>query len=128
MSARRIALSVVASAVVGVGLGSTVAAAPGRAATGPPGVLSHAGWLFQAEDSAPIQTAPLLPALRFPPGTTYRVALTALVRSVAASGRLPKAAVVVAHLPRGAVWAPSRTGPRLTSPPRRATPYRAARS
>lgn len=105
-----IALSALALALV-VCRGGAAAAAPdpGRR----PPVPAQAGWLFQAQDSPPVQSAPLLAALRFPPGTTYRAALTALVRSVAATGTLPTTAVVVGHLPRGVVWAPSRTGPRL---------------
>lgn len=85
------------------------AAAPSQ----PPRVPAAAPWLFGAQGASPIQTAPRLPALRFPAGTTYRVALTRLVRAVAADGRLPAGAVVTGRLPRGVVWAPSPSGPRL---------------
>ena len=89
-------------------------AAPLATAAAPePSVPAGAGWLFGAQGASPVQVAPRLPALRFPAGTSYRVALTRLVRSVAADGRLPAGAVVTGRLPRGVVWAPSPTGPRL---------------
>ncbi len=93
-----------------------VCAAPIATAAAPapePRVPAGAGWLFGAQGASPVQVAPRLPALRFPAGTSYRVALTRLVRAVAADGRLPAGAVVTGRLPRGVVWAPSPTGPRL---------------
>lgn len=76
-------------------------------------ILARAPWLSQPSGSPLIQRERPLPALRYPPGTTYRAALTQLVRSVAATGTLPAGATVLAALPRGAVWAPGRDGPRL---------------
>lgn len=97
----------------------TVPATAGtRAAIGESGILASAPWLFQAEGGQAIGAVPRLPSLRFPPGTTYREALDALVRSVIADGTLPDAARVARPLPLGVVWKRSRTAPRidLTAP------------
>lgn len=78
-------------------------------------ILARAPWLIQTDGAPLVQRVRRLPALRYPRGTTYRAALTQLVRSVAATGTLPRSAVLVPALPRGAVWAPGsgKLGPRL---------------
>lgn len=125
---RRRVLTVAAVAALVLGAGAATASMmltqrtpavpsdPGsRAAIGESGVLAHAPWLFQAGGSPPVQTAPRLPSLRFPPGTTYGQALDQLVRSVIADGTLPGDARIAPALPPGAVWARGgrRSGPRL---------------
>lgn len=125
---RRRVLALAAAAVVIVGAGAATATVVMKDSGGPAipatpegaagiresGVLARAPWLFQSEGGAAIQTVPLRPALRFPPGTSYGEALTSLLRSVAADGTLPDEAVVVGHLARGGVWARGgRAGPRL---------------
>jgi len=89
------------------------ATALGRAGLEESGVLAGAPWLFQRAGAPLIQTVRRRPSLRFAPGTSYREALSALVRSVVADGALPRGASVAPPLPRGAVWAPGRSGPRL---------------
>lgn len=121
---RTLAALAIAGALVGAGVATaavvfdraepTVPATAGtRAAIGESGVLASAPWLFQAEGGQRIDAARRLPSLRFPPGTTYRAALDALVRSVIADGTLPDDARLARALPPGVVWKRSRAAPRL---------------
>jgi hypothetical protein len=121
---RTFAVLAVAGALVGGGAATaavvfdrgdpTVPATAGtRAAIGESGILASAPWLFQAEGGQAIGAVARLPSLRFPPGTTYRAALDALVRSVIADGTLPDGARLARPLPPGVVWKRSRTAPRL---------------
>lgn len=77
--------------------------------------LSSAPWIYQDRGAAHIQTVRRLPAIEFPPGTTYRVALNRLLRSVVETGTIPGSARVVGRLPSGIVWqkGAKRRGPRL---------------
>lgn len=121
---RTFAVLAIAGALVGGGMATAamvfergepaVPATPAaRAAIGESGVLASAPWLFQAEGGQSVRAVPRLPSLRFPPGTTYRAALDALVRSVIADGTLPDGARLARPLPPGVVWRRSRTAPRL---------------
>jgi hypothetical protein len=77
-------------------------------------VVGRAAWLRPGYDGSPlVQVVPRLPSLRFPAGTTYAQALRGLVASVGREGTMPRAARFAPPLPRGAVWAPYRRGPRL---------------
>lgn len=62
-----------------------------------------------------IQTVRRLPAIEFPPGTTYQAAVNRLLRSVVETGAIPRSARIVGRLPAGIVWqiGGKRHGPRL---------------
>ncbi|WP_217924991.1 hypothetical protein [Miltoncostaea oceani] len=94
--------------------GATVPVSPEAEAALRESVVGRAAWLQPGYRGSPlVQVVPRLPALRFPEGTTYAQALRGLVASVGRDGTMPRGARLAPPLPRGAVWAPSRTGPRL---------------
>lgn len=87
----------------------------GRAGLRESPTLSSAAWVFQDQGAPHIRDVRRLPAIQFPPRTTYAQAVNALLRSVMESGTVPKSARVVAKLPPGVVWrtGDAKRGPRL---------------
>ncbi len=126
---RRIAILATAALAVGVAgsaagywlatRGDDVNAVPAgpeaRAAISESAVLARLPWLTQPNGSPALADTPVAQSLAYPPGTTYRVALDRLVRSVVARGALPRGTTVRPALPAGVVWAPGTgtTSPRL---------------
>lgn len=113
-------LAFVALAIALVGIGAVIAFAQASSEQRPRGVqltpesadtvvndaiLSNAAWVFLPDGPSDILRVPELPALRFPPGTTYKAALTALYSSVVETGRLPSSAALTRALPRPVVVA-----------------------
>lgn len=68
-------------------------------------VLSNAQWVFLPQGRSDILAAPEMPALHFPPGTTYAAALTQLYISVSSTGALPASVATTGSLPRPVVVA-----------------------
>ena len=103
-----------AAVMLSGGSGATVPVTPEAEAALRESVVGRAAWLRSGYRGSPlVQVVPRLPSLRFPEGTTYAQALRGLVASVGRDGTMPRGARFAPPLPRGAVWAPSRTGPRL---------------
>ncbi|MGE0027276.1 MAG: hypothetical protein AB7O78_07395 [Thermoleophilia bacterium] len=86
-----------------------------RAAISESAILARLPWLSQTGGSPTLARTAAAPSLQYPPGTTYRVALDRLLRSVVARGELPHGTAVRPALPAGVVWAPGAagSGPRL---------------
>jgi hypothetical protein len=97
------------------GVNAVPAGPEARAAISESAVLARLPWLSQPGGSPALADTPAAPSLAFPPGTTYRVALDRLLRSVVERGALPEGTTIRTALPAGVVWAPGggRTAPRL---------------
>jgi hypothetical protein len=103
-----------AAVMLSGGSSATVPVSPEAEAALRESVVGRAAWLRSGYRGSPlVQVVPRLPSLRFPEGTTYGQALRGLVASVGREGTMPRGTRFAPPLPRGAVWAPSRRGPRL---------------